>query len=86
MREIFIVNPAQLKFIQCHEQLKPKIQRRPDDGLDREIFVFKDLVTHHHTAITQIVLHLFPIRSRESLRCIALGASIAPRLSRSCLV
>jgi hypothetical protein len=82
MREIFIVNPAQLQFIQCHEQLKPKIQRRPDDGLDGEIFVFNDLDTLHHTAITQIVLHLFPIRSRESLRRSALGTDIAPRLWR----
>ena len=37
--------------------------RRAHDGLDREIFVFKNLATLHHALITRSVLLLFHIRS-----------------------
>jgi hypothetical protein len=51
-----------------HAEHTPHIRGRADDGLDGEIFVFKNLAAGVHTTSTQIVLLLFRIRSFPFLR------------------
>ena len=61
-----------LKSLQIPGTLKletgPQILRRTDDGLDGEIFVFKNLAVGVHTTSTLIVLLLFRFRSFPFLR------------------